>query len=399
MEEVILKNLITDRDYFSKVFPHLKTSHFDMIENSEIFKSLYEYNSEYDSAPNIKELGLFIKNSNTVAESMKEDVISQYKEVMLEPPVENKDFLISQTEKYIQKEELSSAIFASADLIENDEPFEPIIGLIENALSVSFDYDVGLNFGATNSSNDRYDYYTERISGLSIGLPSVDKALGSGMRSKTLNLIVSPSHGGKSALLMSATAEAYLKKKNVLFISLEMTELEISRRIDANLLNHPANDLGNLNRKEFNTRLNEITNLAGNLIIKDYSAGTFSVLTLKALLNELKTQEDFTPDLICIDYIGLMNSTRTTIGQTGSYGFFKSIAEELHGFSKTEDTIILTAAQLNRGAFNSLESGLDSVADSLGVIQTADNVIALLSNEIGTLVVLLPICAELTIRQ
>jgi hypothetical protein len=76
-----------------------------------------------------------------------------------------------------------------------------------------------------------------------------------------------------------------------------------------------------------------------------------------------------------------MSSTRTTIAQSGGYAFFKSIAEELHGFAKSEDTIIFTAAQLNRGAYDNLESGLDSIADSLGVIQTADVVIALLANQ------------------
>jgi replicative DNA helicase len=380
MEEVILKNLIINGDYFAKVFPHLKESHFDTLENTEIFKALSEYNREYDSAPNVKELGLFIKNSGTVSDSVKGKVIDRYKEVMLEPPVENQDFLIDQTEKYIQKEELSEAIFKSADLIENDQPFEPIIGMIENALSVSFDYDTGMVYKDASASQDRYDYYTQRISGLSLGLPSVDRALGSGLRSKTLNLVVAPSHGGKSALLMSAASTAYLGKKNVLFISLEMTDMEISRRIDANLLNHPANDLGSLNRKEFMTRLEEISKLAGNLVIKDYSAGTFSVLMLKSLMNELKAKDGFSPDIICIDYIGLMNSTRTTISQSGGYAFYKSIAEELHGFSKQEDVIIFTAAQLNRGAYDNLDSGLDSIADSLGVIQTADNVIALLSN-------------------
>lgn len=299
---------------------------------------------------------------------------------MLEPPVENQDFLIDQTEKYIQKEELSEAIFKSADLIENDEPFEPIIGMIERALSVNFDYDTGMIYKDNTALSSRYDYYTQRISGLSLGLPSVDRALGSGLRSKTLNVVVAPSHGGKSALLMSAASTAYLDKKNVLFISLEMTDMEIGRRIDANLLNYPANDLGKMDRKEFERKLTEVSSLAGNLVIKDFPAGTFNTLTLKSLMGELKSHDGFVPDMICIDYIGLMSSTRVTMAQAGGYAYYKSIAEELHGFSKKEDVIIFTAAQLNRGAYDNLESGLDSIADSLGVIQTADNVIALLSN-------------------
>jgi len=380
MENVILKNLLVDGDYFAKVFTHLKPEHFSNLENTEIFKALREYQKKYEEAPNIKELGLFIKNSGSVSDTVKDKVIQQYKNVMLEPPVENKDFLLDQTEKYIQKEELSEAIFKSADLIANDEPFEPIIGMIEKALGVSFDSDTGMNFGEESSLEERYAYYTQRISGLSLGLRSVDEALGSGLRTKTLNLVVAPSHGGKTALLMSAASTAYLLKKNVLFISLEMTDMEIARRIDANLLNYPANDLGKLDKKEFERKLQEISKISGKLVIKDYPAGTFNVLLLKSLLGELKSKDGFVPDLICIDYIGLMSSVRTTIGSAGGYAFYKSIAEELHGFSKKEDTIIFTAAQLNRGAYDNLESGLDSIADSLGVIQTADNVIALLSN-------------------
>jgi len=151
-----------------------------------------------------------------------------------------------------------------------------------------------------------------------------------------------------SALLMSSACSVYMAKKNVLFISLEMTDMEIGRRIDANLLNYSANDLGEIDRREFEKRLTEISKLAGNLVIKDYSAGTFSVLTLKSLMGELKAHDGFVPDLICIDYIGLMGSTRTTLSSAGGYGFYKSIAEELHGFSKKEDIAILTAAQLNR---------------------------------------------------
>ena len=372
---------MVDGDFFAKVFPHLKESHFDTLENTEIFKSLSAYNKQYDAAPNIKELGLYIKNSGEITDAIRTKVITQYKDVMLEPPVENKEFLIDQTEKWIQKEELSEAIFKSADLIENNQPFAPIIGMIENALSVSFDYDTGMVYKDSEATISRYEYYTQRITGLSIGLPSVDTALGMGLRSKTLNLVVAPSHGGKSALLMSAASTAYVLKKNVLFVSLEMTDMEISRRIDANLLHHPANELGKINKAEFTKRLDDIAELSGNLVIKDFAAGTFSVLTLKSLINELKANNGFVPDLICIDYIGLMTSTRTTIAQSGGYSFFKSIAEELHGFAKTEDTIIFTAAQLNRGAYDNLDSGLDSIADSLGVIQTADCVIALLANQ------------------
>jgi len=217
MEEIILKNLLLDQEYYAKVFPHLKNNHFGQLENSEIFKAMIAYNTQYDTSPNIKELGLFIKNSGTVSESLRNKVLTQYKEVMLEPPVENKEFLLDQTEKYIQKEELSDAIFKSADIIENDEPFEPIIGMIEKALSVNFDYDTGMIYKEESSLINRYNYYTERISGLSLGLSSIDRALGRGLRSKTLNVVVAPSHGGKCQTFNTHVDIYLTKEKKELF--------------------------------------------------------------------------------------------------------------------------------------------------------------------------------------
>jgi len=205
--------------------------------------------------------------------------------------------------------------------------------------------------------------------------------LGGGYRRKTLNLTVAPSHGGKSSLLIADACNFYLNKEEVLFISLEMTEFEIARRVDANLLNHSANDLGSLSEEEYTRRLNEIKQYAGKLVIKEYPAGTFNTIKLKALLNELSTQ-GFNPSVIIIDYIGLMSSSRVSLAQAGGmYQFYKSIAEELHGFAKEYNVVVNTASQLNRGAYNTLDAGLDSIADSLGVIQTADTVLAILSND------------------
>lgn len=379
MTEVILKNLVTNGDFFAKVYQHIKPEHFEKSEHIEIFNALHEFVLKYDAQPNMKELGLQIKSSTTLSDSQKRDVIEEYKSVMLEPPVENQEFLIDETEKFIQKMELSEAIFKSAEIIERDEPFEQVIGMVEKALSVTFDTDTGMNYSI--SAEERFKYYTQTISGFKLGIRSVDDGLGGGIRRKTLNVAVAPSHGGKSALLVATACNQYLQKEDVLFISLEMPEMEIARRIDANLLNVQANDLGKMRQGEYQKRLEEIDKDSGRLVIKDYSAGTFSVLTLKSLLTELKSKDEFDPSVIVIDYIGLMASSRVTLSQAGgSYAYYKAIAEELHGFSKKENKAIFTAAQLNRGAYDNLESGLDSIADSLGVIQTADVVIAILSN-------------------
>ncbi|MCK5537944.1 MAG: hypothetical protein KAI79_14045, partial [Bacteroidales bacterium] len=163
METTILKNLITDSEFYGKVYPYIEKHHFQSVETSEIFGSLQQYVLKYDTQPNMMELGLFIKNNNTTAENLKTMVIDGYKRIMSDPSVQNKEFLITETEKYIQKIELTNAIIKGAEIIEQDEPFETVVGLVEQAISMNFDADIGLDY--KSSVDDRFSYYTEKILG------------------------------------------------------------------------------------------------------------------------------------------------------------------------------------------------------------------------------------------
>lgn len=52
-----------------------------------------------------------------------------------------------------------------------------------------------------------------------------------------------PSHTGKSMALISVTCALALQKKKVLFIQLEMSEEEINKRMDSNILDIDSNEL------------------------------------------------------------------------------------------------------------------------------------------------------------
>jgi hypothetical protein len=77
-------------------------------------------------------------------------------------------------------------------------------------------------------------------------------------------------------------ASVFLQGKNVLYITLEMAEERIAERIDANLLNVPIQDIGDLPKKMFE---NKVTSLAkktqGSLIIKEYPTASAHSGTLQ----------------------------------------------------------------------------------------------------------------------
>ena len=79
-----------------------------------------------------------------------------------------------------------------------------------------------------------------------------------------------------------------LQGRNVLYITMEMAEEKIAERIDANLLNVPIQDLTDLPKKTFETKVNKLaTKTQGSLIIKEYPTASAHSGHFKSLLNEL----------------------------------------------------------------------------------------------------------------
>jgi len=183
-----------------------------------------------------------------------------------------------------------------------------------------------------------------------------------------------------TAFMINTTANLLLRKKNVIYFTLEITEFEIAKRIDSNLLAIPTWELSKLSQDEYINKMKQLD--LGKLVIKEYPAGTLNTLKIKNVLKKLKAKEGFEPDVIVIDYLGIMASSRLSLSSSGGlYQYYKLISEELHGLAKELKVPILTASQLNRSSFNNLDAGMELISDSIGIVQTADTIIAILSSE------------------
>jgi replicative DNA helicase len=379
-EKVIIFHLLKNSAYFYRVFNKLRKNVFKKQETQIIYEYIKKFYSEFEKQPSIKELALYILNS-TLPQISKDKVIKYFKEELKgETEIKNFDFLIDFTEKYLKKVALTDAILESVEIIKKDDSLDgiDIITKFENALDFKFDTDLGMEL--KSSKEERFKKYKEKYDSIPTGIKVIDDILGGGIRPKTLLLVLSPSHGGKSALLSAISAGLTRQKRNGLYITLEMPEQDILKRVDANLLDTPIYKFEEMTWEEYKAKYDAIENQIGNLFVKEYPAGSFSTFDLEKLKYDIEQENNIKLDYIVIDYLGLMKSTRVKLNQ-GSYLYFKSISEELHGFAKKHNIPILSAFQLNRGAYNNLEAGMESISESLGVIMTADVSMLLLSNE------------------
>jgi replicative DNA helicase len=174
-----------------------------------------------------------------------------------------------------------------------------------------------------------------------------------------------------------------LNNKNVLYITMEMAEERIAERIDANLLNLSMDELKVVDKPIFDSRLDKVRKKSqGKLTIKEYPTAGAHAGHFRALLEELKLKQEFSPDIIYIDYLNICSSQRLRYGaNVNSYTYVKTIAEELRGLAVEYNVPIVSATQTTRSGFTNSDPGLEDTSESFGLPATVDLMLALISTE------------------
>ena len=178
-------------------------------------------------------------------------------------------------------------------------------------------------------------------------------------------------------------SSALMQNKNVLYITLEMSEERIAERIDANILNIPMKELPDISKKEYGKKIGRLKNKTkGKLIVKEYPTASAHVGHFRHVLQELNIKKDFQPDIIFVDYLNICASQRIRPGAgANSYTLVKSIAEELRGLAVEHDLPIVSATQTTRSGYGSTDIGLEDTSESFGLPATADLMFALITSE------------------
>ena len=158
---------------------------------------------------------------------------------------------------------------------------------------------------------------------------------------------------GKSLFMCHMASSVLLSGKNVLYITMEMSEEKIAERIDANLLNVNIQDIADLPKQIFESKVSNLAQKTqGTLIIKEYPTASAHSGHFKSLLNELALKKSFRPDIVFIDYLNICASSRYRAGSNvNSYTVVKAIAEELRGLACEANVPIVSATQTTRSGY------------------------------------------------
>ena len=256
-----------------------------------------------------------------------------------------------------------------------------IPSILSDALAVSFDPNVGHDY--LGQFEERYDYYHLVQEKIPFDLEFFNKITKDGLPKKTLNIALAGTGVGKSLFMCHVAASCLNMGKNVLYITLELAEEEVAKRIDANLMNITFDDLMALPKDLYLKKASNLKSKTnGTLIVKEYPTAGAGSMHFKSLLNELNLKKSFKPDIIFVDYLNICMSSRIKPGNgVNSYTYVKAIAEELRGLAVEFEVPLVSATQTTRTGYTSTDIGLEDTSESFGLPATADFMFALISSE------------------
>jgi replicative DNA helicase len=293
------------------------------------------------------------------------------------------DWLVEETEKWCKDRAIYIAVMDSIEVIDkkSQRSTGEIPELLKDALSVSFDQHIGHD--QIEDADARFEFYHTEEEKIPFDLEYFNKITKGGLPNKTLNICLAGTGVGKSLFMCHMASAGLMMNKNILYITLEMSEERIAERIDANVLNVPMKDLPDLSKKMYDKKVDKIrAKTKGKLIIKEYPTASAHVGHFRHLLQELEIKKDFKPDMIFIDYLNICSSHRIRPGSgANSYTLVKSIAEELRGLAVEFDVPIMSATQTTRSGYGSTDIGLEDTSESFGLPATADMMFALITSE------------------
>jgi len=370
-ETVLLFNALGDQEYLSSIIGYIDPSLFNDKSIGKVMGRLSEFFLERGTVPTLTE----IKARLSSEEDRKALVEVKPKLSQIQGPF-NKDELIHNTEKFLKERFVYKTILSVAEKF-SDQSFK-----LEEAL-VDFEkaYNISLKENLGHWYFEDIDKHVQDLVAvykpISTGWKFFDDKTEGGLFPKTLVVFAGQVNVGKSIVLGNIAANMLLAHKNVLLISLEMSEFMYSKRISSQLTQIPHSDL-----KTYTQELKEQVehlkkNVEGNLIVKEFPPKSVTVRHIDSYITKLK-HKGFVPDIVVIDYVNLIHPIAKNLN---SYESVKEICEHLRGLAFKYDIPIVSATQLNRGSFNTASPGMEGISESIGLAATCDVICSLWQEE------------------
>ncbi len=373
----LLYLLASDYDFLRNVLPEFHSKYLDAGEaHIKLFKLInavwaktkkpLTVNILKNSILALKEKGVYSEGDsfgmNNILDAGKLLAPSEY------------EYIKENVYNFLKHQSMALAFSESLDFYDKKD-YDTVYHLMSKAYKRTFGMENSLGLDYMNEPI--HDKYNEppRQGIWSTGFEGLDKFLeGGGFAKKECYTILSSTGRGKTAMLCNFAISALKQKLKVLFVTLEMSEKQISQRFDAILSGFSPTELATLPeaRVELERKLRE--RLHGcRPIIKGFDRGRLTLDGFHAYL-ERYCIEMGTPDVVILDWVGCLKMPANVEKR---HEALAELADGIINMSREFNCTILTAHQTNRSAVGNDIYGYDAISESFSSLFGMDVVLTL----------------------
>ena len=367
-ENVLMYNALTDSGYLSTIADIVQTDYFKSKDIASVFTIIKEFNEKRNQLPTTTEIKQYLVTDEQKVSFKR--LVTSFSDIDKNI---NKDELIENTEQFLKEKAVYHTMLKAAeDISAGDVDTTVILDKFEKSCNISLVTDLGL--GVKTNIDD----IIEDLTTVEDKIPStwewLDDSLDGGFlqAGKSLYVFAGETNIGKSIFLGNVASNIAKQGKNVLLITLEMSELLYARRICTNISKIPMKEMA-VNGASLRAA---VTESPGNIYIKEFPPSTVTPNQIKAFCKKFQ-DKGIKLDAIVIDYLNLIHSP---IGNN-SYERIKNVTEQIRAISYVFNCPIISATQLNRAGFDQDNPDLATISESIGLAATADVIMSIFQND------------------
>jgi|TARA_R110002020_G_scaffold37458_4_gene113152 replicative DNA helicase len=367
-ENVLIYKSLTDGTYLASIADFVQPEYFKKKAIASIFTIIKDFSEKRNKLPTPTEI-----KSHLVSDEQRESfkaLVTSFNEIDKNL---DKDELYDNTEQFLKEKAVYHTMLNVAEDVSSGKVDTSIVlDKFEKSCNINLVTDLGLNL-----YND-IDLLIDDINSVERHIPSqwewLDEALGGGFleAGKSLYVFAGETNIGKSIFLGNVAHNIAKQGKNVLLVTLEMSELLYARRICTNVTKIPMKELAS-NTSSIKQAINDEE---GKIFIKEFPPSTITPNQLKGFIKKFQDQ-GIKLDAIVLDYLNLMHSSMGN----NSYERIKHVTEQVRAMSYTFECPIISATQLNRAGFDTDNPDLATISESIGLAATSDVIVSIYQNE------------------
>jgi hypothetical protein len=382
LEKIFFHNILGSTDYIHLADPRF----FENEVIKECFKISLEFFNKYTEAPSREQLEELVK-----IKGLEEKITNDKLDIIYDVDLSkyDKDWLSENIEAWIEYKNLDASVFDLINYMQTTPATpENIKNIVNTAKSIilernnlEFNFDKGLDFFNPDSheqpSTDTF----------STGFPHLDLVTGGGYSIKTLWCFLGAAKVGKSIWLANLAAQSVRNGNDTAYISLEMRDRKVVKRLGANLLGIKMSDYNNIALDKIAIK-SKLANIGyetmkppGKFFIKEFPTSSASVIDVERYLLKMEEMGGFKFKTVFVDYINIMKNWRNP-NTENLYMKIKQIAEDLRAMAMRNSWAIITATQVNRSGFDSTDLSMANVSESAALIHTIDAMFGIIQDPV-----------------